>query len=163
VQGLTKAPPKPPVKAVEDFAAAAIDLAPCLLMPAGVIPFAKDIICFIRAVLACLLTQLKSVYNLAQGLQLRIEAAEGNDDLLAQLNCAQKNAFKSAQNLQQAIDPIATLLDLANPIMEMAGMPSISLQTPGASPQDLAGLKAVIDALQEVVDMIDSLGICGAS
>jgi hypothetical protein len=151
VQGLTKVPPAPPVKA--------IDLAPCLLMPLNVIPFAKDLICFIRAVLNCLLMQLKSVYQLMSGLQLRIEAATGNDDLLATLDCAQKNAQKSVDNLTQAIDPIATLLELAGPILGMAGMPSISLNTPGASPQDLAGLKALIDTLQAVVDAIDALGL----
>jgi hypothetical protein len=44
----------------------------------------------------------------------------------------------------------------------MAGMPSLSLQSPGASPQDLAGLRAVVDTLQAVVDAIDEMGICGS-
>jgi hypothetical protein len=161
VQGLTKKPPAPPVAAVEEFAAAAIDLAPCFLMPAGVIPFAKDIICFIRALLNCLLTQLKSVRDLLEGIGLRIEAAAGNEDLLAALQCAQQNAQTSAASLSQAIDPISTLLELANPIMEMAGMPTISLTPPAAGAADLAGLNAVIETLQDVVSTIDALGICG--
>ena len=159
---IVKGLPVPPVKAVEDFTAAAIELAPCLVMPANVVPFAKDIICFIRAVLACLLTQLKSVRDLMSGLQLRMEAATGNDDLMATIQCAQQNAQASVNNLTQAIEPISALLELANPVMQMAGMPSISLQTPGASPQDLAALGALIDTLQGVVDAIDELGICGA-
>jgi hypothetical protein len=162
VTGLTKMPPKPPVQAIQDLASAAIELAPCFAMPAAVIPFAKDIICFIRAVLQCLLTQLKSVRDMMSGLSLRMEAAAGNDDLLATLNCAQQNAQNSVDNLTQAIEPIGAIISLASPVLQMAGMPSISLQTPGASPQDLAGLNALIDTLQGVVDAIDELGICGS-
>ena len=155
-------PGAPPVKAMEEFAEASVELLPCLLMPAAVIPFAKDIICFIRAVLHCLVRQLESVRNLLSGLQLRIEAASGNDDLLATLNCAQENAQTSVENLTQAIEPISALLELAGPILEMAGLPSISLQAPGAPPQDLAGLDALIETLQDEVSTIDALGICGS-
>jgi hypothetical protein len=102
------------------------------------------------------------VRNLLSGLQLRIEAASGNDDLLATLNCAQENAQTSVENLTQAIEPISALLELAGPILEMAGLPSISLQAPGAPPQDLAGLDALIETLKDVVSTIDALGICGS-
>lgn len=163
VTGLSKKPPSPPSPAlIGEVADAAIELAPCFAMPAMVIPMAKDIICFIRAVLGCLLTQLKSVRDLLSGLSLRIEAAAGNDDLLATLHCAQENAQTSVDNLTQAIEPISALLALAEPIMKMAGMPSIQLQSPGASPQDLAALNTLIDTLQGVVDAIDALGICGS-
>jgi hypothetical protein len=162
ITGLTKVPPAPPASAVEEFAAAAIDLAPCFLMPAGVIPFAKDIICFIRALLNCLLTQLKSVRDMIEGLGLRVEQAQGNGDLLATLQCAQQNAQTSAANLTQAIDPIAGLLELANPIMQMAGMQPISLTMPAGGSQDVEGLNAVINVLQGVVSDIDALGICAS-
>lgn len=162
VTGLTKVPPQPPASAIQDLASAVIEVAPCFAMPAAVVPFAKDIICFIRAVLACLLTQLKSVRDMLSGLQLRIEAAAGNDDLLATLQCAQNNAQASVDNLTQAIEPIGAIISLASPILQMAGMPSLSLQTPGASPQDLQALNALVDTLQGVVDAIDELGICGS-
>lgn len=159
VTGLPK-PPSPTL--LKDFADAAVELAPCFAMPAMVIPFAKDIICFIRAVLACLLTQMKSVRDMMSGLALRIEAAAGNDDMLATLQCAQQNAQNSAASLTQAIEPIGAIIQLASPVLQMAGMPSLSLQSPGASPQDLAGLNAVIDTLQGVVDSIDAMGICAS-
>src|SRR5437588_9376794 len=59
VQGL----PMPPVKALQDFAKAAVDLAPCLLVPtpASIIPFIKDLLCLILKVLNCLLSQMKSL------------------------------------------------------------------------------------------------------
>jgi hypothetical protein len=45
IHGLTKVPPSPPVKAVEEFVKAAVDLAPCLLVPtpASIIPFVRDL------------------------------------------------------------------------------------------------------------------------
>lgn len=157
---IVKGLPVPPASAVEEFTAAAVDLAPCLLMPAAVLEFAKDIICFIRALLHCLVTQLQSVYNIMSGLQLQIDAAAGNDDLLGSLQCAQKNAQSSVDNLTQAIEPVSALLQLAGPIMSMAGLPSLSLPGPGASPQDLAGLQTLISTLQGVVSAIDEMGIC---
>jgi hypothetical protein len=155
-------PKLPPTSAVSDLASAVIEIAPCFAMPAAVIPFAKDIICFIRAVLQCLLTQLKSVRDMLSGLQLRIEAAAGNDDLLATLKCAQDNAQNSVDNLTSAIEPISAIIQLASPVLQMAGMPSLSLQSPGASPQDLQGLNTMIDTLQGVVDAIDEMGICAS-
>jgi hypothetical protein len=155
--------PTPPVKALIDFGKAADEVSQCFLMIEAIPAFAKDLLCFIRAVLNCLLAQLKSVRDVLSGLQLRIEAAAGNEDLLATLKCAQQNAQNSIDNLTDAIEPISAFLTLAGPILGMApGLPSISIQTPGASPQDLAGLNALIDTLQGVVDAIDELGICAS-
>jgi hypothetical protein len=153
--------PTPSPSVLKDFAGAAEEVAECFFMIAAIPQFAKDLLCFIRAVLACLLAQLKSVRDLLSGLQLRLEAAAGNDDLLATLQCAQQNAQASIDNLTQAIEPISALLALAEPIFKMAGVGSISLQSPGASPQDLQGLNSLIDVLQGVVDAIDEMGICG--
>jgi hypothetical protein len=159
---IVKGLPVPPVAAVEEFAAAAVDLAPCLLLPADILEFAKDIICFIRALLACLVSQLKSVVKLMTTLGLQIEAAQGNPDLLSALNCAQGNANASAQNLTQAIDPIMTLLDLANPVLSMAGL-NLSFDKPAAPGAGVEGLNDLINALQDVISAIDALGICGGN
>src|SRR5437764_9360463 len=49
IQGL----PMPPVKALQEFAKTAVDLAPCLLVrtPASILPFIKDLLCLILKVL----------------------------------------------------------------------------------------------------------------
>jgi hypothetical protein len=157
---VTNPPPTP--KAIKDVVDAAAELAPCFTMVQ--LPFfGKDILCLIRAILRCLLQQLTSVRDLLSGLTLRLEAAAGNDDLLATLQCAQENAQASVDNLTQAIEPVTVLLALAGPVLKIAGLPDIELQTPGASPQDLEGLNALIDTLQGVVDAIDNAtgGICG--
>jgi hypothetical protein len=159
IKGITSNPLNPPVAAVEEFVAAAVDLAPCLLLPADVLEFAKDIICFIRSLLKCLVSQLTSVYNILTTLGLRIEAAAGNEDLLNTLNCAQQNAQASMQTLTLAIDPIMALLDLAQPVLSMAGL-NLSFDKPASSSAGLEGLQDLITALQAVITTIDALGIC---
>jgi len=165
VTGLTKVPPKPPADALAELPGAIEALVPCFLIPtpASLLPFVKDILCLIRAVLKCLLQQFKSLRDLMQGLSLRLEAAQGNDDLLATLQCAQDNAASSANNLTQAIEPITVLLGLVSPVMEMAGLPSLELKAPGASPTDVAAMDELVNTLQAVVDAIDDVtgGICG--
>jgi hypothetical protein len=163
VDAVTSPPPTPAM--VKDIVDAAAELAPCFLIPtpAGVLPFVKDILCLIRAVLHCLLAQLTSVRDLLQGLSLRLEAAAGNDDLLATLQCAQDNAQTSVDNLTQAIEPVTVLLSLVGPLMKIAQLPDLELKSPGASPQDLDSLNELVNTLQGVVDAIDEItgGICG--
>jgi hypothetical protein len=164
ITGLAKAPPEPPTpELIGDVVAAAAELSGCFLMPANLLPMCKDILCLIRAVLNCLMMQLKSVRDLMSGLQLRLEAAQDNEDLLAAVECAQKNGQVSMQNLTQAIEPVSAVIGLLSPILEMAGMPEIQL-TPQAPPEDLEALDAIVDTLQAVVDAIDDItgGICAA-
>ena len=79
--------PMPPVKAVQEFAKAAVDLAPCFLIPtpANIIPFIRDILCLILKILACLIGQLRTIGNLLEGLTIDLEdaRARGNDELVA--------------------------------------------------------------------------------
>ena len=165
ITGLTKVPPEPPTPALAaQLADAAADLAPCLLIPtpASILPFVKDILCLIRSVLNCLVSQLRSVRDLMQGLQLRFAAAEGNDDLLATLDCAQENAGASVQNLTQAIEPLSALMGILASLMELAQLPPIELPSVSAPPEDIEAISALIDTLQGVVDAIDTVtgGIC---
>jgi hypothetical protein len=164
VTGLTKLPPAPPADALAKLPGAVADLLPCFAMFANIPLFAKDILCLIRAVLKCLLAQLKSVRDLMSGLELSLAAAEGNADQLAAIQCAQKNAQAAAQNLTQAIDPISGILAVAGAVMSIAGLPPIELKAPSAPPEDLAALDAMVATLQGVVDAIDEVtgGICGA-
>ena len=157
--------PSPPTPATLDkINKAATALAPCFLAvtPAGMFPVVKDILCLIRAVLMCVLQQIRSIRDLMQGLSLRLEEAAGNDDLLAQLQCAQDNAENSMNNMTQAIEPITAILAVVGPLLKIAQLPEIKLEL-GASPESVEDLSTVVDTLQSVVDLIDEvLGpVCG--
>jgi hypothetical protein len=160
--------PMPPVKAVQEFAKAAVDLAPCFLIPtpASIIPFVRDILCLILRVLNCLLGQLKTLVGLMQGIQLQLDAARsaGNFELEDTLKCAQENAEASGQHMTKAIEPIGVILDLVGPLMGIAGVEPIQLPALG-SKADVDGLQNTIKTLQGVVGTIDvvveALGGCG--
>jgi hypothetical protein len=165
VTGLAKVPPEPPSpEKIGEVLEAAAELAPCFLVPtpANLLPFVKDILCLIRKVLKCLVDELSSIRDLLGGLQLRFAAAEGNDDLLATLECAQENANASLQNATQAVEPIAALLALLSPITGMAGLPELNLPVPGATPESVEQISALVDTLQAVIDAIDEItgGTC---
>lgn len=156
---LTSVPPKvPSPQVVLDFGKAVGELAPCFLSLAGIPAFVLDVLRLLRAVLNCLLTQMRSVRDLLNGLQLRLAAAEGNADLMDTLGCAQENAERSMQNLTTAIDPIAGIVALVSPFLEIAGMDlSFELVPPAGPPEDLAAFDAVIATLQTAVDAIDTI------
>jgi hypothetical protein len=162
IQGL----PKPPTPALlKDFVDAATELAPCFLIPtpANLLPFVVDLLKLIKQLLNCMVTQLRSVRDVMQGMALRFELAEGNDALMATLECAQENVSTSLENLTTAVEPIGAILGLMSPIMGMAGLPEIELPAPGAAPQDVEALDGLIDTLQGVVDLIDAIpGVGGA-
>jgi hypothetical protein len=164
VTGPLQHPPKPPTpELITDAVQAGIDLIPCFTM-INLPFFAKDLLCLVRAVLRCLLQQMISIRDLLSGLSLRLEAAAGNDDLLATIQCAQDNANAAVDNIVTAIEPISAILGLMSPVLGLAGLPSIELKTPAVvSPDDLESMNAMIDALQGVVDAIDEVtgGICG--
>jgi hypothetical protein len=167
VTGLADVPPSfPSPQLIGKLVAAVADLAPCLavVVPGGpMVPFVKDLLCLIRTILRCLLSQLRGVRDLLTGLQLSFDAAHGNADLLAQLECAQANAAAATANVTQAIEPISAVLALMSPLFELAQMPPITLSLPGGTPAGAEGLSAVVDTLQGVVDVIDDAtgGICG--
>ena len=154
IQGLP-APPSPGT--LKEFVDAAAELAPCFTVFASIPMFVKDLLCLVRSVLNCLLSQIRTVRNLLGGLQLRIGEAEGNPDLLATLQCAQDNANASMQSLTQSIDPIAGLLELVGMVAQLGGQSlNLSLSAPSAPPEDLAAIDDLIEVLQAAVDAIDA-------
>lgn len=157
--------PPPPLDAVKKLTDAVIELGPCLglVIPGGsMVPFVKDLLCLIRKILHCLLGQLRSIHDLLTGLQLSFDAAQGNDDLLATLQCSKENADAAISNVTQAIEPVSALLTLMSPLFEIAQMPPLQLSLPGTTPTDAESLTPIIDTLQGLVDAIDDAtgGIC---
>jgi hypothetical protein len=139
--------------AVPKFLEAAKKLAPCLLVVTGapLIPFLRDLLCLILKVLHCLVGQLQSIIDIMSGLTLRINIAKanGNTELQQALECAQENAAISAQHVTNSIEPIKVLLQLAGPLMELAGLPSIQLPQIG-SQTDIQSLRQAVQTLREI-------------
>jgi hypothetical protein len=155
--GLMKVPPDPPgPDLAAEFATAVAEIVPCFVSLAKIPLFVRDILKLIRAVLNCLLGQMRTLRDLMGGLQLRLATAEGNPDLLAALDCARDNAQASMNSLTAAIDPIAGVLALVNPILSIAGLSlDLELSSPSAAPSDLEAIDALIATLQTFVDALD--------
>lgn len=153
--------PFPPIKAISDFIAAAGELAPCLALPVnipGLLQMIHDILCLVVRSLKCVVDGLNTVVKTLKGLaiQLKIAEEEGNSELLATLQCAQENAMTSSASLMQSIEPIAAILDLVTPIMEMAGMSPFKM--PAMAPAaDVAALETVVATLKGVMDSLNTI------
>ena len=164
---ISNLPTPPSPKLLKDFADAVADLAPCFLSitPAGMIPFVRDILCLILALLRCLIGQLKTLANVMEGLTLNLKAAEetGNKDLAETIKCAQQNSAASLQHLMNGFGPIGAVLELMSPFMAIAGVDAIKLPALGDA-EDAEGINSTIQTLQGVVDTIqpicDALGGC---
>jgi hypothetical protein len=159
--------PLPPVKALADFAKAAADLAPCLLVPtpASLIPFIRDILCLVLKVLKCFLGQMGTLLEVMSGLSLKIDLARaaGNAALLSALECAQENVQTSMAHLTQSVAPLSVIFELIGPLMGIAGIQPIQLPGLGGG-RDVAALRQTIATLQGVVgtiqQVVDALGGC---
>jgi hypothetical protein len=136
------------------------DIAQCLAIPTGAnLPiFVKDILCLIVKMLKCAIGSLKSVAQLMQGLTLSLDAAEkeGNEDLIATLKCLQANASTQAESVLTSIEPLAVLLELAGPVMDMAQIGPVSIPTIGSA-NDAESLLKIVEVLEGVVETIDSI------
>lgn len=153
VTGLAHAPPDLPkvAGAVPKLAEAVPPLVECIAKFVGIgIPlFVRDLLMLIAKILGCIAQQLRSVLNVMGGLALQITSARanGNTELLATLQCAQENAESSAQGMMSAIDPVLTLLSLAEPFLGMAGVDPIKTPQIG-SDSDIQSLQTVVTTLE---------------
>jgi hypothetical protein len=162
---VTSPPPTP--KLIKEIVDAVADLAPCFLAitPARMIPFVRDILCLILALLRCLIGQLKTLVNVMAGLTLQLEAAEqaGNKDLVETLKCAQEHSQDSLQHLMNGFGPVSVILDLMSPFMSIAGVGAIKLPAVGDD-SSLEGMNKTLQTLQDVVNtiqsIVDALGGC---
>lgn len=159
--------PFPPVEAIKKFGEAVPPVVECItaLTFAGIPLFIKDIICLIIKLLNCMIGQMKSLLALLGGLQLRIDAAEaeGNTELLESLDCARENAMCSSQAAMQAFEPVTLILEMAAPLLEIAGQPAIEI--PSVAPvEDIETAEQAVATLEEFVQTLqlaaDALGGC---
>lgn len=162
---VTSPPPTP--KLVKEIVQAVADLAPCFLMvtPAGMIPFVRDILCLVLALLRCLIGQMKTLNDLLGGLTLQIADAEkaGNRALAESLKCAKDNGLIEMQHLMNGFGPVGVVLDLMSPMMSIAGVGAIKLPALG-NDASTAAVDKMLDTLQQTVDtiqsVVDTLGGC---
>jgi hypothetical protein len=144
--------------AVPKFLDAIDNLKECLLLVipgVPLIPFLRDLLCLILKVLHCLIEQLTSIIDIMNGLTLRINIAKasGNTELQQALECAQENAVISAQHLGNSIEPVSAILKLAEPLLSLAGLPSIQLPALG-SQTDIQSLQDTVHTLQDIEKII---------
>ncbi len=166
---IVKGLPFPPASAITEFAEAAVDLAPCLLIPTPLvmIPFILDLLCLILKVLNCFLGQMESLIRIMGPLSLQLTAAQqnGNDELVATLQCAQQNAQTQAGQIMNSLGPVGALLEVAGPLFGIAGVPAITLPALGSA-SDISALNSVVQTIQLVVNdvqaAINLLGGCPA-
>jgi hypothetical protein len=152
-------PPPNPVALLTVLTDAEAALADCLSLvtPAGICPFVKTVLLLIVSMLNCFLQALNSVVNLMDGLSPQIDLAtqNGNTDQLAELHCALQNAQSTAAGTLSSIQPLTSLLQIAQPFFSIVGvslgpMPSVSGEL------DIAPLKQLINDLAPVVSGVQA-------
>ena len=143
--------------AIPEFIKAAEQVMPCVLQLTGLgfFPFVKDLLCLIIKILKCVVGQLKSIAALMSGLSLQIQAAQGNQALLEQLQCAQENASLCASQVMSGIEPVMFLLSLAEPMLGVVGVNPI--QTPPlGTPDSAEALNGIIVTLDTLVQALET-------
>lgn len=161
VKGL--GPPPDPIKlggAIPKFIEAAEKLVPCLLVVTGapLIPFLRDLLCLILKILNCIISQLKSIIRIMNGLTINISIAKatGNTAALKVLECAQENAAISAQHMANSLEAVSTILELSGSLMGLAGLPQIQLPKLG-SQTDIQSLQKILETLDEAKNIIQAV------
>jgi hypothetical protein len=151
ITALTKPDPPAAIQALPDLLSAVGPLIECIeKFFIGIPLFLRDLLLLLSKLLGCVVQQLRSILNVMKGLSLQITSAQsdGNAELLATLQCAQKNAETSAEYSMSAIEPILVLLSLAEPLFGLAGVDPIKSPQIG-SDQSLEAMETVIDVLDE--------------
>lgn len=129
-----------------------------LVTPIGICPFVKSLLLLVVRILNCFLQELRSVIALLEGLSLSLTAAiqAGNADAAAALQCAMENAQNTADGALSSVEPVTSLLKIAEPFLTIAQikidpLPSVS----GGGGLD--GLKQVVQTLTPVVSTIETV------
>jgi hypothetical protein len=161
IQGITN--PLSIISAIPKIVEAAADLLPCFDMAIPpflpTLCFLKDLLAMIAAMILCAVDALDSVLKIISGLQLQISAAtaDGNDDLVASLRCAQDNATTAAEGTMQGLQPVMVLMTLAGTFMSLAGK-SLDVTIPSAVPSsDLQAMQSMLDDLAAVAQVIKEI------
>jgi hypothetical protein len=133
-------------------------LVPCfgLVDPLALCRMIKAILQMLLSYLQCILDSIKSILDFQVGIDLN--SAQGNPVLLSTLECAQDNAAITLQQLQEAMAFITPLMDLLQPLLEIANLnltlPSIGDLAGQDAQQTVASMQEAIDNLRQIIDSI---------
>lgn len=150
--------PPPDLLKAGDVAAAIAKLVPCfgLVDPTALCRMIKAILQMLLSYLQCILDAIKSILDFQVGLD--VNSAQGNPVLLGTLECAQDNAAISLQQLQEAMAFITPLMDLLQPLLEIANLkltlPSMGDMAGKDAQQTVASMQDAIDNLRQIIDSI---------
>lgn len=155
------------ISAAEDF------LTTCVPLPIKFACTILDVVKLLVAYLKCLITTVLSVLEFQVGIDFT--AAQDNPVLLASLNCAQKNAAASMDQLKEAIGIIEIMLSLIDPVLQIAesalpqpvkdGLKTIddiktALETAvggGGASVGVPGVKDTVQTLQDLKSKLEQL------
>jgi hypothetical protein len=119
--------------------------------------FLIDILNLILKLLKCMIGQLKTVLEMMKGITLRINEAEaaGNKELAQILECARKNAARSAEHTAKSMEPVASVVDLMSPLLGLFGQ-SLTIPGPGST-DDIDAMQKTIQDLEDLVTNIQAV------
>ena len=160
VEGLKSLPDASKViDAIPEFVKAAEKLACCLVVvtPLGPLLFLRDLLNLLLKALNCIISQLKSIIRIMNGLTLQISVAKanGNKSSLKILECAQENAAISAQHMANSIEVVSTILELAGSLMGLAGLEPIPIPKLGRQ-TDIKSLQKTLETLEKARGLIQA-------
>jgi hypothetical protein len=117
----------------------------------------KGILELIINVLSCLIDSLASIVEFK--VSLDFSSAEGNPALTEALECAQRNADSSMQNLFNSVGPIMTVMKVVGSVASLAQLPVTlpdlsQLGKAGDAVQSIESLKQAIDGLKSVIESL---------
>lgn len=141
-----------------DVLAAIGKLVPCfgLVDPFALCRMIKAILQMLLSYLQCILDAIKSILDFQVGIDLN--SAQGNPVLLGTIECAQNNAAISLQQIQEAMAFITPLMDLLQPLLEIAQLkltlPSMGDLAGQDAQQTMATMQNAVDTLRQVIDSI---------
>jgi hypothetical protein len=130
------------------------------LPPLAPIDFAlmiKGILELIINILTCLIDSVASIVEFQ--VSLDFSSAEGNPALTEALQCAQRNADTSMQNLFNSVGPIMTVMKVVGSVASLAQLPVTlpdlsQLGKAGDVVQTVESLKQAIHGLKSVIDSL---------
>jgi hypothetical protein len=129
-----------------------------LVTPAGICPFIKSLLLLIVRILNCFLQEMRSVIGMIEGISLNLSAVleSGNTDAAAALQCALENAQNTAAGTLSSIQPVAVLLQIAQPFFDIAQIKLDPLPDVSGS-SGIEGLKEAVQTLTPVVSTIEAI------
>jgi hypothetical protein len=164
VKALEKLPGPPPdlpgfAAAIPEVLEKAKPVLECVAqITTGPIPFIKDLLLMLARLLKCAAQALRSAIAIMDGIELQLNSARmnGNDELVAQLECARENAEIAMAGQMVAIDPVFAILELAGPFFDLAGVPMI--QSPQIAPDGtLQGFKDVLQVIEDLAATLETV------